>query len=109
MRSIAYRKKIKKKLFLFIDTGNYRPVGENVNWHSAKVRFIFATTEKGENYLLDTFDRRIQISVMLPTFEDRPIRERLELIQLFFKMKRMFYKRYYCFKRSLVFNVISSL
>ncbi|HAQ9246109.1 TPA: AAA family ATPase, partial [Enterococcus faecium] len=78
-------KENQEKLFLFIDTGNYRPVGENVNWHSAKVRFIFATTEKGENYLLDTFDRRIQISVMLPTFEDRPIRERLELIQLFFQ------------------------
>lgn len=78
-------KENQEKLFVFIDTGNYRPVGENVNWHSAKVRFIFATTEKSEDYLLDTFDRRIQISVMLPTFEDRPIRERLELIQLFFQ------------------------
>lgn len=78
-------KENQEKLFLFIDTGNYRPVGENVNWHFAKVRFIFATTEKSEDYLLDTFDRRIQISVMLPTFEDRPIRERLELIQLFFQ------------------------
>ena len=41
-------KENQEKLFLFIDTGNYRPVGENVNWHSAKVRFIFATTEKGK-------------------------------------------------------------
>ncbi|MGC3648759.1 sigma 54-interacting transcriptional regulator, partial [Enterococcus faecium] len=75
-------KENQEKHFLFIDTGNYRPVGENVNWHSAKVRFIFATTEKGVNYLLDTFDRRIQLSVLLPTFDDRPIRERVELIQL---------------------------
>lgn len=78
-------KENQEKLFLFIDTGKYRRVGENVNWSSSKVRFIFATTEKSEDYLLDTFNRRIQISITLPTFEERPIRERLELIQLFFQ------------------------
>ena len=78
-------KENQEKLFLFIDNGKYRPVGENVNWYSSNVRFIFATTEKSEDYLLDTFDRRIQTSVILPNFEDRLIRERLELIQLFFQ------------------------
>lgn len=78
-------KENQEKLFLFIDTGKYRRVGENVNWSSSKVRFIFATTEKSEDYLLDTFDRRIQISVTLPTFEERPMRERLELVRLFFQ------------------------
>lgn len=78
-------KENQEKLFLFIDTGKYRRVGENVNWSSSKVRFIFATTEKSEDYLLDTFDRRIQINVTIPTFEERPMRERLELIRLFFQ------------------------
>lgn len=78
-------KENQEKLFLFIDTGKYRRVGENVNWSSSNVRFIFATTEKSEDYLLDTFDRRIQISVTLPTFEERPMRERLELVHLFFQ------------------------
>lgn len=33
-----------EKLFIFMDTGKYRPLGDK-NWKAAKVRFIFATTE----------------------------------------------------------------
>ncbi|BBM18418.1 hypothetical protein G15_2083 [Enterococcus avium] len=78
-------KENQEKLFLFMDTGKYRPVGENVHWSSSEVRFIFATTEKNEDFLLETFNRRIQITIQLPTFEERPIQERLALIQQFFQ------------------------
>lgn len=73
-----------EKLFLFLDSGKYRPIGENERWFEANVRFIFATTEKSEDYLLDTFTRRIQVNVKLPTFDERPLSEKLELIGTLF-------------------------
>lgn len=78
-------KENQEKLFLFMDNGHYRPVGENSRWSQARVRFIFATTEKNEDFLLDTFARRIQVQIKLPAFEERPLSERLELIRLFFQ------------------------
>ena len=43
-----------EKLFVFMDTGRYRPLGDK-NWKAAKVRFIFATTEVPEKVLLEHF------------------------------------------------------
>ncbi|MGM0213703.1 sigma 54-interacting transcriptional regulator [Enterococcus sp. AZ109] len=77
-------KENQEKLFLFMDSGNYRPIGENQVWSTAKVRFIFATTEKKEEYLLDTFARRIQLLVELPPFYSRPLMEKLYMIEAFF-------------------------
>lgn len=73
-----------EKLFLFMDTGKYRPIGENSGWSEANVRFIFATTEKSEDFFLDTFERRIQVVVKIPDFAVRPLVEQIEFIQLFF-------------------------
>ncbi|MEO1770056.1 sigma 54-interacting transcriptional regulator [Candidatus Enterococcus ferrettii] len=77
-------KENQEKLFLFMDSGNYRPIGENHVWTSSTVRFIFATTERKEEYLLATFSRRIQLSVELPSFHSRPLLEKLSLIEAFF-------------------------
>lgn len=33
-----------EKLFVFMDTGKYRPLGDS-KWRNSNVRFIFATTE----------------------------------------------------------------
>ncbi|RYL91643.1 sigma 54-interacting transcriptional regulator [Sporolactobacillus sp. THM19-2] len=82
-----------EKLFLFMDSGQYRPLGENSKWSHANVRFIFATTEKSEDFLLDTFARRIQINVELPAFYDRPLGEKIELIQLFFQNEALVLNR----------------
>lgn len=73
-----------EKLFLFMDSGRYRPIGENNEWSQANVRLIFATTENINKYFLETFLRRIDVKIALPTFANRPINERLELIRLFF-------------------------
>ena len=41
-----------EKLFIFMDKGKYRRIGENDKWRSSKVRLVFATTEDIEKVLL---------------------------------------------------------
>lgn len=82
-----------EKLFLFMDTGQYRPLGENNKWSTSNVRFIFATTENNDDFLLDTFTRRIQVNVELPNFCDRPLMEKMELIHLFFHKEAKILKK----------------
>ena len=74
-----------EKLFLFLDKGIFRRVGETEKKREANVRMIFATTENPENKFLQTFLRRIPLIVKIPTFQERPLREKLELINNFYK------------------------
>lgn len=74
-----------EKLFLFLDKGIFRRLGETGNWRTAKVRFIFATTEDPEQTLTKTFLRRIPLVVNIPSLYDRPLHERLQLIYNFYK------------------------
>ncbi|MGL4773308.1 MAG: sigma 54-interacting transcriptional regulator [Clostridium sp.] len=73
-----------EKLFLFLDQGKFRRVGETNKWRSANVRFIFATTENLEEVLLDTFRRRIPIFVEIPSLDKRTVAERLSMIYSFY-------------------------
>ena len=73
-----------EKLFVFMDTGRYRPLGDS-SWKEAKVRFIFATTEKPEEVLLETFRRRITVQVNVPSMMERPLSERLGLLSRFYE------------------------
>ena len=73
-----------EKLFLFMDTDKYRPVGEYNKWYTSKVRLIMATTEDPQKYFLDTFLRRIPIRVQLKDFSQRPLTERIELVSSLF-------------------------
>ncbi|EOT39929.1 sigma 54-interacting transcriptional regulator [Enterococcus columbae] len=68
-----------EKLFQFMDTGYFRPMGEEKQIHS-QVRLLFATTEKPDKVLLPTFYRRIAAIVELPSYKTRPIGERIELV-----------------------------
>lgn len=74
-----------EKLFLYLDKGKFRRLGENDAWHSVDVRLIFATTEDVKGTLLETFYRRIPVRVTLPDFQQRPLVERVELIYTFYK------------------------
>ncbi|GCF94699.1 transcriptional antiterminator [Enterococcus florum] len=76
-----------EKLFLLIDSGQFRRLGENEKWRKTRVRLIMATTENTESTLLTTFRRRIPYEVILPQFSSRPLNERLRLIQLFFQQE----------------------
>ena len=73
-----------EKLFIFMDKSIYRRMGESNGWRKAKVRFIFATTEKIEEKLINTFLRRIPIIINLPDLNHRGESEKLELIYFFF-------------------------
>lgn len=69
-------------LFTFIDKGIYRPLGESGEVSTATVQIIGATTENSEKFLT-TFNRRIPMSITLPTLDSRSLDERFEIISLF--------------------------
>ncbi|WP_163652548.1 PRD domain-containing protein [Listeria sp. PSOL-1] len=70
-------------LFTFIDKGEYRPLGESAVIRHANVQIIGATTEAPDNFLLETFARRIPMTITLPTLTERNLEERYQLIEFF--------------------------
>lgn len=87
-----------EKLFLFMDSGMFRRIGESKGWRKASVRFIFATTEKTDKYLLNTFIRRIPVIIGIPSLGERPPAERLKLIYHYFRKEAL------CIKHDLVIS-----
>lgn len=82
-----------EKLFLFLDKGIFRRLGEVEKWRSAKVRMIFATTESLEDNFLQTFLRRIPLIVNIPNFQKRPLSEKLEIIQSIYRKEAINIKK----------------
>ncbi|WP_088810896.1 MULTISPECIES: sigma 54-interacting transcriptional regulator [Listeria] len=74
-------------LFTFIDKGEYRPLGESSKVHTAQVQIIGATTESPDNFLLETFTRRIPMTITLPALSERNLEERYQLIEFFLKQE----------------------
>lgn len=68
-------------IFYFMDHGTYSRLGETAKSHHANVRLVCATTEDPESTLLQTFVRRIPITIQLPAFNHRSAKERLELLK----------------------------
>ncbi|OAA91475.1 sigma 54-interacting transcriptional regulator [Clostridium ljungdahlii] len=68
-------------IFYFMDTGTYNKLGETERKRRSNVLIIGATTEDPESSLLKTFVRRIPIIITIPTFEERPIKDKLEMIK----------------------------
>jgi transcriptional regulatory protein LevR/transcriptional regulator with AAA-type ATPase domain len=71
-------------LFLLMDKGIYRRLGETEEFRKASVLIIGATTENVNTSLLKTFLRRMPVVIHLPALKDRPLVERLQLIETFF-------------------------
>lgn len=69
-------------LFYFMDTGTFQRMGDTEERLTANVRIICATTEDPDSALLKTFVRRIPITIQLPSFNDRPPKERVQLVKL---------------------------
>ena len=67
-------------IFYLMDHGTYSRLGETNKAHRANVRLICATTEDPESSLLATFVRRIPIVVQMPSFNERTMRERFQLL-----------------------------
>ena len=82
-----------EKLFLFLDKGVFRRLGESGKWRSAGVRMVFATTEDPQNSFLQTFLRRIPLIVNIPPFQERPLNEKLELVYNIYKQEAMNIKK----------------
>lgn len=82
-----------EKLFLFLDKGIFRRLGETEEKRHANVRLIFATTENSQNKFLQTFLRRIPLIIKIPSFKERPLKEKLDLIDGFYKKEAVNIKR----------------
>jgi transcriptional regulator with AAA-type ATPase domain len=67
-------------IFYFMDTGTYNKLGETDRHRTANVLLIGATTEDPNSTLLNTFIRRIPITIAIPNFEERHIEDKLEMI-----------------------------
>ena len=74
-------------LFILIDKGFYRRLGETKTEHKSNVMIIGATSEDIDSSLLLTFKRRIPVQINLPTIMQRSIDERFALITHFFNQE----------------------
>ena len=72
-------------LFLYMDTGYFRRLGEVSEKRKSSALIICATNKDINTHLLATFTRRIPIKIDLPSLEERNLHERLTLIELFLK------------------------
>lgn len=72
-------------LFLIIDKGIYRRLGESDNVRKAKLMIIGATTEDPKSVMLATFLRRIPVLIKLPNLNERTLKERMRFICHFFR------------------------
>jgi len=70
-------------LFMLIDKGMYRRLGEVNNNRQANIMIIGATSEDLSSSLLMTFRRRIPVQIALPRIGERPIHERIQVILYF--------------------------
>lgn len=72
-------------LFFLMDFSQYRRLGEADTTRTSHPIIIMATTEDKDSALLAAFNRRIPISIMLPTLAERSPFERFQLIQQLFQ------------------------
>ena len=72
-----------EKLFTFMDKGLVRRMGETDGWHKSNVRLVFATTESLSENFLETFLRRVPITINIPGLNDRDILEKMQFVYTF--------------------------
>lgn len=97
-----------EKLFLFLDQGIFRRLGDSGRNRQATVRLMFATTEDPEDNFLQTFLRRIPLVVRIPTFQERPLKEKMELIYTFYKYEAVNIKKDVLISKQVVDVLINS-
>ncbi|MBL4952335.1 sigma 54-interacting transcriptional regulator [Neobacillus sp. YIM B02564] len=66
-------------IFYFMDTGRFNKLGEVERNHTSNVLIIGATTEDPSSSFLNTFLRRIPITITIPSFHGRKVEEKVEL------------------------------
>lgn len=68
-------------LFYLMDKGEFHRMGETGKKRKCDILIISATTETPDKNLLATFLRRIPVVITLPSFRDKSIGEKIEIIQ----------------------------
>ena len=71
-------------IFYFMDTGTFNKLGETERKRKANVLIIGATTENPNSALLSTFVRRIPITIRIPSFEERSVADKIDIIKHLF-------------------------
>ncbi|MFT8322464.1 MAG: sigma 54-interacting transcriptional regulator [Bacillus sp. (in: firmicutes)] len=66
-------------IFYFMDNGLFNRLGETERNRKAKVLIISATTEDPSSSFLNTFLRRIPITITMPSFHERQVKEKIDL------------------------------
>jgi len=74
-------------MFLLMDKGVYRRLGQSEKQKYVHLLIIAATTKDPQTTMLDTFLRRIPVVIKLPGLTERTLRERMELIYYFFEQE----------------------
>lgn len=80
-------------LFYFIDHGRFNRLGETGFLRQANVLIICATTEDPNSSLLETFLRRIPMTIQIPSLNERSIKEKVELTKFLFEKEAKRVKR----------------
>ena len=96
-------------VFYFMDNGTYARLGETTKSHKANVRIICATTEDTSSSLLNTFMRRIPITIQLPNFETRTAKEKIDLLRLMMTMESKRIQRKIILSEDVVKALIGSV
>lgn len=95
-----------EKLFLLMDKGIFRRLGETETTRHADVLLICATTETPQNSMLSTFLRRIPVHIKLPSLSERSVLERLLLVFFFFWKESMTLKKEIRIDRTIIITFV---
>ena len=92
-------------LFYLMDTGQYRKMGEANTIRKADILIIGATTENPKDVLLKTFKRRIPLTINLPPLRERPLQEKLKIMEHLFSKEAILTQRTYIIDADIVKSV----
>ncbi len=95
-----------EKLFLLMDKGIFRRLGETQTTRHADVLLICATTETPQSSMLSTFLRRIPVHIKLPSLSERSVLERLLLVIFFFWKEAMTLKKEIRIEQSMIITFV---
>lgn len=98
-----------EKLFLFMDKGHFRRMGETDKYRKSNVRLMFATTENPESHFVDTFLRRIPLIIKIPSYKERPQNERLDLIYNFYRKEASLIKKNMIIKNNVINLLLNNI
>lgn len=96
-------------VFYFMDNGTFAKLGETQKNNHSSVRIICATTEDPSSSLLNTFVRRIPITIQLPNFKDRTAKEKIDLVKIMMTMEAKRIQRKIVLSEDVVKALIGSV